>query len=228
MGIFTTFLQNHPVQSQKPKNSSQYNETVQNHDTTSSNSDFAKQVQFHQKLQDFQRSYQNTINSTPPTACYFFPTLNRQKSEHLFASNGLQPGAFLIRHASSGGNSQFALSVVCSDESIRHFKIVLSRSPYPSSFWMLETENTINQTDSLGEEHDCLFTGIDTLIDYYRKNSITEDNSGKILLVKTLPNGEPLNLSLRSRGIESPLHKPWNLSPADYRGFFKMSFFWVK
>ena len=90
---------------------------------------------------------------------------------------------------------------------------------------MLETENTINQTDSLGEEHDCLFTGIDTLIDYYRKNSITEDNSGKILLVKTLPNGEPLNLSLRSRGIESPLHKPWNLSPADYRGFLKMSFF---
>jgi len=208
--------------SQNPENLSQYNETVQNHANTSSNSDFAKQVQFHQKLQDFQRSYQNTINNTPPQACYFFPTLNRQKSENLFASNGLQSGAFLIRHASSGGNSQFALSVVCRDESIRHFKIVLSRSPYPSSFWMLETENTINQTESLGEEHDCLFTGIDSLIDFYRKNSITEDNSGKsILLVKTLPNGEPLNLSLRSRGIESPLHKPWNLSPTDYVSIFR-------
>ena len=204
--------------------SSSYNETVQKHTHTSSNSDFAKQVQFHQKLQLFSDSYSNSLNSTPPQNRYFFPNLNRQKSENLFASNGLQPGSFIIRYASfSDFNSpQFALSVVCNDESIRHFKIVLSRSPYPSSFWMLETENTINQTETFSDEHDSLFTGIDSLIEYYRKNSITDTETGKIILVKTLPNGEPLSLNLRSKtNLESPLHKPWEYTIQEYVQIFR-------
>ena len=74
------------------------------------------------------------------------------------------------------------------------------------------------------KDNSLFVSGIDSLIEYYRKNSITDTNSetGKIILVKTLPNGEPLSLNLRSKtNLESPLHKPWEYSIQEYVQIFR-------
>ena len=97
---------------------------------TQSSKQSPKQVQFQQVLHKFEVAYEAELITSPVTDYYWFPDVDRQQTEALFASNGLQPGTFLIRFPSSGPQGTFALSTVCADESIRHFRIIFSQSPY--------------------------------------------------------------------------------------------------
>ena len=85
---------------------------------------------------------------------------------------------------------------------------------------MLETDDSMSTDGNLidnNADDQALFTGLDALVTYYRKNVIVDS----VMLQRPVPNGNPLPLHLRVHGVESPLHRPWELSLAFYQHIFR-------
>lgn len=162
-------------------------------------------------ISDFIDLKNNLLINTSPHNLYYFENYDRHKAEFILESHGLQSGQFLIRKSQNVEPTYYVLTIVSKDEHIHHFKIVKSNPVNnPGIFYSLDSDRTKmadsvssdNQhTNMLAQMHKGLFTGIDSLVDFYK-------SPDKIFvgfqLSKPPPNGVALPLELLVEGGERP------------------------